>query len=90
MKSSFLQKYEQKIVEISALTTQGRNPDNFLFVFWEKRWLHRFILKLSDLYETLKNPKVLIRYEKDFTLGLKNSKYSTVLQDARPMSKWTS
>ena len=36
MKTSFLPKYEQKIVRISALTTQGRNPDNFLFVFWEK------------------------------------------------------
>ena len=32
MKLSFLLKYEQKIVRISALTTQGRNPDNFLFV----------------------------------------------------------
>ena len=29
MKSSFLQKYKQKIVMISALTTQGRNPDIF-------------------------------------------------------------
>ena len=36
MKASFLSKYEQKIVMISALTTQGRDPDNFLFVFWEK------------------------------------------------------
>ena len=27
MKSLFLPKYEQKIVKISALTTQGRNPD---------------------------------------------------------------
>ena len=36
MKSSFLPKYEQKIVKISALTTQGRNPDSFSFVFWEK------------------------------------------------------
>ena len=34
MKSSFLQKYEQKNVKICALTTQGRNPDNFLFVLW--------------------------------------------------------
>ena len=50
MKSSLLPKYEQKIVKISALTTQGRNPDNFSFVFWEKRWLHKFVLKLSDLY----------------------------------------
>ena len=41
MKSSFLQKYEQKIVKISALTTPGRNPDNFFFVF--------AILKLADL-----------------------------------------
>ena len=31
-------------------STQGRNPDNFSFVFWEKRWLHKFVLKLSDLY----------------------------------------
>ena len=30
MKSLFLPKYEQKIVKISALTTQGRNPDIFL------------------------------------------------------------
>ena len=37
MKSSFLPKYEPKIVKISALTTQGRNPDNFLLVLWEKR-----------------------------------------------------
>ena len=29
MMSSFLPKYEQKIVKISALTTQGRYPDNF-------------------------------------------------------------
>ena len=49
MKLSFLPKYEQKIVNISALTTQGRNPDNFSFVFWEERWLHKLILKLSDL-----------------------------------------
>ena len=37
MKSSFLPKYEHKIVKISALTTQGRNPNNFLFIFWEER-----------------------------------------------------
>ena len=36
IKSSFLPKSEQKIVRISALTTQGRNSDNFLFRFWEK------------------------------------------------------
>ena len=38
-----------KIVKISAFATQGRNLDNFLFIFWEKRWLHKFILKLTDL-----------------------------------------
>ena len=53
MKSSFLPKYEQKIVKISALTTQGRNPDNFSFIFWEKRWLNKFILKLTNLYKFL-------------------------------------
>ena len=31
------QKLRTKIAKISALATQGRNPDNFLFVFWEKR-----------------------------------------------------
>ena len=50
MKSSFLPKYEQKIDKISGITTQGRNPDNFLLVFREKWWLHRFILKFTDLY----------------------------------------
>ena len=29
MKRSFLPKYEKKIVKISALTTQGRNPDKY-------------------------------------------------------------
>ena len=42
MKSSFLPKYESKIVRIS-------------FIFWEKRRLHKFILKFIDLY--LQRPK---------------------------------
>ena len=50
MKSSFLSKYEQKIVRISALCSEGRNPDNFLFTFWEKWWLNKFILQFTDLY----------------------------------------
>ena len=37
LKSSFLPKYERKIVRISALTTQGKNPVNFSFIFWKKR-----------------------------------------------------
>ena len=41
-------KYKQKIVRISALCTEGRNLDNLLFIFWEKRWLHKFILKFTD------------------------------------------
>ena len=51
MKLSFLPKYEWKI---SALCSEGRNLDNFLFIFWEKRWLHKFILKMSDLSSGLK------------------------------------
>ena len=36
------------IVRMSALTTEeGRNPDKFLFTFWEKRWLYKFILKIA-------------------------------------------
>ena len=34
IKSLFLPKYEQKIDRISALCGEGRNIDNFLFVFW--------------------------------------------------------
>ena len=43
-------RFLSRIVKIFALTAQGRNPDNFSFVFWEKWWLHKFILKYSDLY----------------------------------------
>ena len=49
MKSSFLPRYEQKIARISALCSDGRNLDNFLLVFWEKRRLHKLILKITDL-----------------------------------------
>ena len=35
MKSSFLPKFERESVRIPAL--QGRNSDNFSFVFWEKQ-----------------------------------------------------
>ena len=52
MKSSFLPKYEPIIVRISDLysaTLQGRNPHNFLFMFWEKQWLYIFILKFTDI-----------------------------------------
>jgi hypothetical protein len=31
----------------------GRNPCNFWFAFWEKRWPHKFILNLADLYQKL-------------------------------------
>ena len=37
MKSSFLPKCEQKFVQITALTTQGRNPDNFSFVHFGRK-----------------------------------------------------
>ena len=37
IKLLFLPKYEQKVVRISALCSESRNLDNFLFVFWEKR-----------------------------------------------------
>ena len=58
-KSLFLLRYERKIVRIPALwclITQGRNPDNFSFIFWEKRWLRKFFLKFTDLYWSLSFP----------------------------------
>ena len=45
-------KHEPKVVRMSALycaTLQGRNPYNFWFLFWKQRWLHKFILKSTDL-----------------------------------------
>ena len=42
--------YPWKIVRIPAMCSEGRNLDNLLFVFWEKRWLHKFIIKLTDLH----------------------------------------
>ena len=57
MKSSFLPKYKWKIVRISALCSEGRNSDNFLLVFWKKQWLHKFILKLTDLYSHVVFPQ---------------------------------
>jgi hypothetical protein len=47
IKSSFLPKYEPESVRISAL--HGATI-HFWFIFWEKRWLHKFILKFTDLY----------------------------------------
>ena len=39
---------------------QGRNPYNIWFIFWEKQWLHKFILKFTDLYtqDRAKSPKL--------------------------------
>ena len=52
MKSSFLPKYEPNILRISALYS-GTLQGNFWFIFWEKRCLHEFILKFTDLYNLL-------------------------------------
>ena len=55
MKSMFLPKYEPNIARISALycgTVQVRNPYNIWFIFWEKRCLHKFILKFTDLQQS--------------------------------------
>ena len=48
----FLPNFELKIARISALycvILQGRNPCNIWFVFWEKQWRHKLILKFTDL-----------------------------------------
>ena len=67
LKSLFLRKYEPNIVRISALyctTLQGRNPYNFWFIFWEKRWLHKFILKFTDPYFTVWPWEIWIKVKK--------------------------
>ena len=42
-------KKSPKKVLRSLFVWQGRNSCNFWFVFWEKRWSHKFILNLTDL-----------------------------------------
>ena len=63
MKSTFLPKYEPNIAKISALlhcaTLQGRNPYNFWFIFCEKWWLHKFILKITDLQQSQGSTPIL-------------------------------
>ena len=49
MKSSFLQKYERKIVKISALCSEGKNLDYFYSYFGRNDDFINSILKLSDL-----------------------------------------
>ena len=49
MKSSFLPKYEQKNVKISALTTQGRNPDKFFVRILEETMT-------SSIHSEIKRP----------------------------------
>ena len=52
MKSSFLPKCEPNIVRISALysaTLPDQKSLKFLFIFWEKRWFKKIILKFTDL-----------------------------------------
>ena len=39
---SFLPKYRSKIVKISALPQQSRNPGNFLFEFWKDAFIDPF------------------------------------------------
>ena len=36
-----------------SVILQGRNPYNFWLIFCKKRWLHKSILKFSDLYTTI-------------------------------------
>ena len=43
----FSQNMNQKLSGFLLYSIQGRNPDNFSFIFW---WLHKFILKFNDLY----------------------------------------
>ena len=41
---------DQNTNENFALVLSGQKLSNFLLVFWSKRWLHKDILKLTDLY----------------------------------------
>ena len=61
LKVSYFQNEFMKIKLLSKRTnnckdfcpvSKGRHPCNFLFVSWEKFYLHKFILKITDLYIT--------------------------------------
>ena len=66
LKSLFLPKFLPKMNQkdfcpvFHSGTVQGRNPYNIWFIFWEKQWLHKFILKFTDLLiQNLSNFTVL-------------------------------
>ena len=40
----------QRFLPYPLINSQGRNLCNFWLIFWEKRWPHKFILNLTDLY----------------------------------------
>ena len=65
MKSTFLQKYKQQIVCVVRA--------EILTVFWEKRGLHKLILKLTDLYDFLNvcaNCQLILHFDsKETTFG---------------------
>ena len=68
MKSSFLPKYERKIVRISALCKFWQFFDNFLFIFWQKQWPH------SEIYWPLETLCMLCNvsnHPKDWLLAYK-------------------
>ena len=67
LKLSFLPKYEPNIVRISALyyaKQQERNPYNFWFIFWENRWLHKLILKITDFLYSKHISSLIVLTEK--------------------------
>ena len=42
--------YRDYFLPYLLIIFQGRNPSNFWLAFWDKRWPHKFILNLTDLY----------------------------------------
>ena len=45
-----LPKIRTKYCKDFCPSIQGRNPCNISFVFWAKRWLHKIVLRFTDLY----------------------------------------
>ena len=48
----FSQNINKKLSGFLPYSIQGRNSEKILFIFMEKWWLHKFILKFTDLYGT--------------------------------------
>ena len=87
MKLSFLPKCEQKIDKGSTLIIQGRNSNNFSFVFWEKFW-NLLIFKNYNLFHAFGNPQMRCFFVISKLAQMRNSFFKNTYNMLVRIWKW--